>query len=85
LLAEKVDCLGAAASHFAVGDDLAIGIELVEALGQIVERDEMTAEVGDLVFVGLAHVEDEKLFAGVETAFQFSSGVVWMIWRWRLV
>src|SRR6202451_3180860 len=53
---------GAAAAHFAVGDDLAAGVEFAHPLRQIVERDQMSVEVADLVFVRLAHAENEQIF-----------------------
>src|SRR5271156_621167 len=58
-LLQKGYGLGAAATHFAVGDDFAARIELVDALGQIVQRNQMTVEVANLIFVRLAHVENE--------------------------
>ena len=58
-LAQELDGFGAAPSHLAVGHDLAAGIEFVNPLGQLVERDEMTPEVGDLILVRLAHVQDK--------------------------
>ncbi len=57
----NVDGLRAASAHFAVDDDLAAGVEFVHALGQIVQRNQMSAEVADLVFVRLAHVEHEEI------------------------
>ena len=39
-----------------------------EALRDIVLRNELSADLRDLVLVGLAHVEEEDVFAGVEAA-----------------
>src|SRR5271166_3561975 len=71
LLLEEVDGLGAAAAHLAVDNDLARSIEFADALRQVFQRDEMSAEVADLVFVRIADVEDEEVVTAVEALFQF--------------
>ena len=38
-LAQEVDGLGAASAHLAVDDDLAVGVEFADALGQIVRAE----------------------------------------------
>src|SRR5271168_502578 len=70
-LLQERDCLGAAAAHLAVDHNFAAGIQFVHALGQIIQRNEMSAKIADLVLVGLAHVEDENVFLRVQTALQF--------------
>ena len=55
----------------AMDDDLAAGVELADALGQVIQRDKVSAEVADLVFVRLAHLEYEQVIAGVEPPLQF--------------
>src|SRR3954465_4214830 len=76
-LAEEIHGFRAAASHLAVGNDLTRGIKFADALRKIAERDEISAEIGDLIFVGLADVEHEEIFAGIETALQlFGSNVI---------
>src|SRR5512132_3490650 len=59
----------AATASLAVDDDLAVVIQLVYALRQIAEWDEVSADVGDLIFVRLANVEDKDIFPGIEAAF----------------
>ena len=54
-----------------MGDDGAGGIELVGALRQVAQRQQVAVEVADLVLVRLAHVEDEDVFTGVELPLQF--------------
>ena len=39
--------------------------------GSIAQRDEIPADVADLIFVRLAHIEDEDVVASVESGFQF--------------
>src|ERR1019366_3663428 len=70
-LAKQSDRLGAAESAAAVGHDFAARIQLVQARGQIAQRDEMSAKVADLIFVRLAGVEDEQVVARVEPGLQF--------------
>jgi len=48
-------------------------IQFVHALRQIVERDEMSADLRDLVFEGFADVEDKKIVARVEAALSVPS------------
>ena len=55
----------------AMDDDLAAGVELADALGQVIHRNQVSAEVADLVLVRLAHVEHEQVIAGVEPPLQF--------------
>ncbi len=57
-----------------MGDDLAAGIQFVHALGQVVERDQVSAEIADLIFVRLAHVEDKQVLARVTPPLQFFDG-----------
>src|SRR5687768_13770390 len=55
--------LGAAAAHLALRDDLAILRQLLIAPRQLAQRNQRRAgDLVDLVFVRLAHVEDERLF-----------------------
>ena len=56
-LPQEVDRLGAAATHLAVDDNLAAGIELTDAFRQVTQRDQMSPDVADLVFVGLTYIE----------------------------
>src|SRR5580692_4961193 len=70
-LLEEGHCFGATHAGAAVGHDLAAGIEFVHALGQIAQRDQVPVDVADLILMRLAHVEHEKVFAGIETPFEF--------------
>src|SRR5271170_5865608 len=54
----------------AMGDDLATGIEFVHAVRQISQRNQVSIDVADLVFMRLAHVEHEKVLARVQTALE---------------
>jgi hypothetical protein len=55
-------------------DDLAAGVEFAEAFGQFVHRNQVSAEVADLVLVRLAHLEHEQVIAGIEPPLQFLGG-----------
>src|ERR1051325_11629753 len=57
----------AAAAHLALRDDLAVARQFLISPRQLTERNKGRARNAvDLVFVRLAHVEDERRFAGVE-------------------
>ena len=54
-----------------MGHDFAAGIELMHALRQVAQRDEVSVNVADLVFMWLAHVEDEEIVPGIQPPLQF--------------
>jgi len=54
-----------------MGHDLAAGIELMHALGQIAKRNQVSADVANLVFMRFAHVEHKDVFARVQAALEF--------------
>src|SRR5229473_5781054 len=58
-LAEEVHRFGAAHAGAAMGHDLLAGVQFVHPFGQVAERNQMSADVADLIFVRLAHIEDE--------------------------
>src|SRR5690242_20604015 len=70
--AQKVHGLGRALAAAAMRDDFARGIEFVHAPRQFAQRNQMSFQVADLVFVRLAHIEDKKIIAVVETRLQFA-------------
>src|SRR5215469_14388023 len=70
-LLQKRDGLGTAAAHLAVDDDFAAGVEFVHALRQIVERDQVSADIANLIFVRLADIEDEQIVLRVQAPLQF--------------
>ena len=71
VLFEEHGGLLAAGTGFAVGDDFGVfrHRNVAEALFERAERDLGDAEVDDLVFVGVADVEDEGFVAGVHAGF----------------
>src|SRR6516162_263681 len=73
-LPQEIDRLGAASAHLAVDNDFAAGGEFVDALGQIIQRNEVAVEVADLVLVWFADVEQEKIVAAITTLFEFFDG-----------
>src|SRR5258707_7077195 len=56
----------------AVGNDLVGGIEYVNAPWKFAQRDEMSIQIANLVFVGFAHIQDEEIVAAVQTLLQFA-------------
>src|SRR5579862_7344893 len=69
-LLQEGDGLRATPAHFAVDHNFAARIEFVDALRKIVEGNQMSAEIADLIFVRLAHVENEEILFCIETALQ---------------
>src|SRR5215470_20436141 len=63
-LLQESDRLGAAYSAAAMDDHLFSWIQLLHSLGEIVQRDEISVEVADLVLVGLAHIQNEHILFG---------------------
>ena len=68
---EEIDGLCAAYATFAVSDDFAARVEFVDTLGQIAERDQVAANIADLVLVRLTDVKDEDVFVGVQAPLEF--------------
>src|SRR6516162_2466539 len=64
LLEELGDALRARAGA-AVHHDLAVAVNLSEALWDVILRNQLSADLRDLVFVGLAHVDQLQVFASV--------------------
>ena len=54
-----------------MGHDFFAGVEFVYAVRQITQRNQMSAEIADLIFVRLADVEDEEVLTAIETLLQF--------------
>jgi hypothetical protein len=73
MLLEVFDGLDAAGAHFADGDDFFALVELVEALGELRQGNEVAADVGDFEFVFVTYVEKEEVVAFVETLLEFFS------------
>ncbi len=76
LLLEEEGGALAAGSGFAVDDDLG-GLgegEAVELVGEIAYGDQRRADVDDLVFVGLADVEDEGRGVAVDAGLELLDG-----------
>ena len=74
-LTQKVYRLGAANARTAMGDHLFARIEFAHALRKITEWDQVTTDVADLIFVRLAHIENEidRRFA---SSLRFSSSTL---------
>jgi hypothetical protein len=73
LLEEFGDALATDAC-MAVDDDLAFAVDLGETLGHFVLRNQLPADLGDLVLPGLAHVEEVDVLAGIDAALQLLDG-----------
>ena len=73
-LAEEVSSLGAASAHLAVDDDLPAGVELADPLWQVIQRDQVAANVADLVLVRLTHIEHKEVIAPVKALLEFFNG-----------
>jgi hypothetical protein len=64
----------AADAHLAVHDDLAVQVDLRQPPGHFVHGNQLAAKVGDLVLMGLAHVENINVLAGIDALLQFFDG-----------
>ena len=73
-LAQEVHSLRRALAAAAVGNDFVRGIEFMHPAREFSERDEMPVEIANLVFVGLAHIQDEEIIAAVNPM----TTAVWM-------
>src|ERR1700690_2046899 len=69
-LLQKRYRFSAAHAGAAMGDDLAARVKLVHTFRQIAQRDQMPFDVADLILVGLAHIEHEKVFACIQTPLE---------------
>ena len=69
-LAQEVHRLGAAHAGPAMGDDLFAGIEFVHPIRQFAERNQMSADVADVILVRLANIENVNVVAAIEPLLQ---------------
>src|SRR5580658_2326830 len=79
---QEFDSLGGTLTAAAVGYDFAGGIEFADAFGEIAERDQVAAEIADLIFVRFAHIENIEIVAAIQARFQvagsdFGDGSLW--------
>ena len=58
----------------AMRHDFTRGIEFVYAARQFPEWNQMAFEIADLIFVGLAYIQDENVVAAVQALLQFARG-----------
>lgn len=65
LLEEFCDALRAD-SCVAMDDDFAVAVDLGEAVGEFVLRDQLSADLGELVLPGFADVDQLYVFACVD-------------------
>ena len=70
LLLQQFNRFDAARSHLAQSHNLLPGAELIQTLQQLRQRDEVPADIGDLVFVLIAHIEQKNVFTGIPLALE---------------
>src|SRR5947209_1631594 len=70
-LLQKPDCFGTTHAGAAMRNDLTAGVKFADTFGQIAQRNKIAANVTNLVFVRLTHVQHEKILARVQAAFEF--------------
>ena len=58
----------------ALHHNLPAGIELIYALPQLSQRDQMAAEVRNPILVRLAHIEQKVVFTRIALRFELSDG-----------
>jgi len=71
-LAEEVDGLRGTLAALAVRNDFARGIEFMNAARELAERDQVSVQIADLIFVGLADIQDEDIVSAIEPFLQFA-------------
>ena len=65
-LLQEIHGLGAAHAGAAMRHDLFAGIQFADPLRKIAQRNQVSVDVADLIFVRLADVEDEKIVASIQ-------------------
>ena len=68
---KELSCFCAARSHLAESNDLAAGIEFLNTLRQLRQRNQLTSYIGNLKFVLLPDVEQEQVLTSVEPLLKF--------------
>src|SRR6185437_1097478 len=71
LLTEELGNALRAPAAFAVDHDFALTVDVGQAVGYVVLRDQLAADLGNLRFPRLAHVDELHIFAGIDPALQF--------------
>lgn len=77
--AQEFDCLGAAHSGAAMHYGFPIRIEFAKPLWQVIERDQVPANISGLVLIGFADVEHEDVVVGIQSLFEVFCVHVWEI------
>src|SRR3954467_9437150 len=62
-LPQKLNRLGTAHTRAAMRNNLTAGIEFIDALGKIIQWDQVAIDVTNLIFVRLAYVENKNIVA----------------------
>src|ERR1700691_1763229 len=70
-LLEKLRDTLAAPARFALHDNLAVAIDLRKPLRNLILRNELTADIRDLIFERLANIENEQVLTSVHAPLQF--------------
>src|SRR5258708_8057892 len=71
-VSQKVHGFGGALAAAAMRHNFPRGIEFVDAPRQFPEGEKMSPQIADLVFVRLAHIENEKIIAAIEAGPEFA-------------
>src|SRR5713101_6053786 len=71
-LAQEVHGLSGTLPAAAMRHDFPRRIKFVDAPRQLPEWKQMPLEIADLVFVGLAHIENEQIISTIEPGFEFA-------------
>src|ERR1700722_17853254 len=75
--AQEIDSFGGALAAAAMRHDLSRRVEFMDAARQFPERNQLSVEIADLVFVRLAHIENEEIVAFIEPRLQFLWRDLW--------
>ena len=73
MLLEVFDSLHAAWSHLAESDDLFARIQLIQTLRKLGQRDQVPSDIGYLILIFIAHLQQEKTIALIEALLESSA------------
>ena len=71
-LRKKFHRFGRTLAAAAMRHDFARAVEFIHAARKVAERNQVAAEIANLILVRLAHVEDEEIVAAIEPRLQLS-------------
>src|SRR5438105_2113817 len=69
---QEVHGFGGPLSAAAMRHDFPRRIQFMDASRQLPKRKQMPLQIADLVFMGLAHIENQQIISSIEAGFEFA-------------